>query len=420
MKHILDILLEVSQTSVELAKKLSVGSFEIGKNVTDLSLSFTGNLLYTLSSLFFFLEDWKNNLEQASSSIFFTKENVAISIQNSIDGLSQAFSNANHSLHIARDFAEQFIYEHKGISSVIGSSHHNLLGISNIKLSFRMNNKNVTPEEVWKDFSNSNKEKIILLVPGLFCDETLWDWKTEVGERTETLGLASLMESLGYYLIFLRFNPGMHISSNGQELANQLGLLYKYFYKYPLNILAYSQGGLIVRSALYYGKLWGYNWVQNTGKVVLISSPDGGSYLEKIGFWIGFLLELSPNLALKLIGILGNLRSDGIKDLSHGIIREEDWKTSKQIRRYTMGSYYGELDEVDAYQIYSLFSGEADSFATLLGDGIIEKPSLENLSERVYNKIQDGKKRTYCIYGKNHFSILDSAELSQNLKEIFS
>jgi len=56
-----------------------------------------------------------------------------------------------------------------------------------------------------------------------------------------------------------------------------------------------------------------------------------------------------------------------------------------------------------------------------LGLKLLSKnPSQAVTAVLVPQEIQDGKKRTYYIYGKNHFSILDSAELSQNLKEIFS
>lgn len=419
MKNILDFFLDISKGSLGFAEKISVGTFQFGKDITDISLHLTGNMLYGLSSAFFFLEDWKIGLEEAGSNVLLTKEQVNEKIKESIGQLSESFSHATHSLHIAREFSEKFIYEHKGISSVIGSSHHNLIGFSDIRLSFRMNDKDVSPEEVWNDFSQSGKEKLILLIPGLFCDETLWEWKTESGEATESLGLVTLFDSMGYYPVFLRFNPGMHVSTNGQELAKILNIFNRYTKGKTLHILAYSQGGLIIRSALYYGKLWREPWVRSIGKTMLVSSPDGGSYLEKVGFWLGFLFELSPNLAIKIIGMIGNLRSDGIKDLSHGVIREEDWRGSRQIRRYSMAHYYGELDSIDAYQVYSLFSEEPDSFSTLLGDGIIEKPSIETLTEKVYKSKENPESRVLCIYGKNHFSVLDAPEFVEKLKEVF-
>ena len=114
---------------------------------------------------------------------------------------------------------------------------------------------------------------------------------------------------------------------------------------------------------------------------------------------------------MKIVGFIGNLRSDAIKDLSHGIIREEDWKLGSQIFRYRTEHYFGELDEIDAYQAYSL-AGETDNiFQSFFGDGIIEKWSIESLTDKVFNKKLNPETRTLKLLGKNHFQILNAPEL---------
>jgi pimeloyl-ACP methyl ester carboxylesterase len=419
MKNVLDFLLDLSKGSVQLAERISIGTFEVGKGVTETTLHLTGNFLYGLSATFFFMEDWKSILESAGTNVLFSREEVGKKIEDSILDLQNVFADTVSSLHTARDFSEKFIYDNKGISSVIGSSHHDMIGFSDIKMSFRMHEKDVDPKTVWLDFMESGKEKIILLIPGLFCDETLWEGSVDKEAPAYSLGLVTLFDKMGYYPMFIRFNPGMHVSTNGKTLSEILSELNRYLGGYKLHTLAYSQGGLIFRSALYYGKEAGLSWVKNIGKTILVSSPDGGSYLEKIGFWIGFLFELSPNMALKIIGMIGNLRSDGIKDLSHGVIREEDWRESRQIRRYSKIHYYNELEDIDAYQVYSLFSSEESSFDALLGDGIIEKISIEILSDRVYRQKPNPESRVLKIIGRNHFSVLDAPEFIEKLKEIY-
>ncbi|MCX8000457.1 MAG: alpha/beta hydrolase, partial [Leptospiraceae bacterium] len=88
------------------------------------------------------------------------------------------------------------------------------------------------------------------------------------------------------------------------------------------------------------------------------------------------------------------------------------------VRRYATKSYYGELDDIDAYQIYSLFSNKEDWFSVLLGDGIIEKPSLEYLKEEVFLKKENPNLRSILVDSHNHFSILDSAELKEWLRNV--
>ena len=122
-------------------------------------------------------------------------------------------------------------------------------------------------------------------------------------------------------------------------------------------------------------------------------------------------MQASPFFILKLIGFIGNLRSDAIKDLSHGIIREEDWKLGSQIFRYRTEHYFGELDDIDAYEAYSL-AGESDNlFQSFFGDGIIEKWSIESLTEKVFQKKTNPETRTLKLLGRTHFQILNAPEL---------
>lgn len=414
MKDVLNVLESFSLGVLDFSEKLTSYTLNLSQFLTESSLHITGNLLHGLASLFFMIESWNEGLSLAASSVLNSKTSTQLAFKEAVENTLKSFEIAKESIPIAKDYAYKFLYENKGISSVIGSSHHNQFGMSSIELSFRLQNQDAAPEEVWKDFKNSQMQKLVLLIPGLFCDETLWENEAE----NSNLKIVSLLRELGYYPVFIRFNPGLHISSNGKKLSHLLGGFCKYLESEKLNVISYSQGGLIFRSALYYEREFNYKWREKIAKVLFISSPDRGSYLEKIGFWIGFLFEISPNLALKIIGMLGNLRSDGIKDLSHGIIREEDWKTSKQVRRYATKSYYGELDDIDAYQIYSLFSNKEDWFSVLLGDGIIEKPSLEYLKKDVFLKKENPKLRSILVDSHNHFSILDSAELKEWLRNV--
>lgn len=414
MKAILEFLEHASLSILGFFEQISLSILNSGRYVTDLSLHFIGNSLYSLASILFMIGSWEEELIAVGDSILYTKDKMNQSFQKAIEDTFQAIQIAKESVQLARSFAQKFLYENTGISSVIGSSHHNKFGLSDIELSFRLEGKDQTAEEIWLDFKNSKYNKLILLIPGLFCDETLWENATESSD----LHIVSFLKEQGYYPIFLRFNAGLHISTNGQKLAKLLETFCKNFQTEKLDLLTYSQGGLIFRSALYYERKFGYSWRNCIGKVVFLSSPDRGSYLEKIGFWLGFLFELSPDLALKIIGMLGNLRSDGIKDLSHGIIREEEWKTSKQVRRYATNTYYGELDDINAFQIYSVFSENEDWFSSLLGDGIVETPSLEYLTETVFLKKENPELRSLKILGQNHFSVLNSKEFRDRLQKI--
>ena len=192
------------------------------------------------------------------------------------------------------------------------------------------------------------------------------------------------------------------------------------------DFICYSQGGLLLRSALYYAKAVAGQDAESylplpIGKAVLISSPDGGSYIEKLGFWLGLTMEFMPLLSLKAIGFVGNQRAEAMKDMSHGIIREEDRdnSASNQVARYLQERYFGELDDIDAYQVYSLVS-EKEGIEAWLGDGVVEKPSLAMLSQRVFRAKENPDSRVHVIQDCSHFQIMHTEEASRILREIYS
>lgn len=187
-----------------------------------------------------------------------------------------------------------------------------------------------------------------------------------------------------------------------------------------LDVISYSQGGLIFRSALYQAKQKNSPFSDRIRHALVINSPDGGSYIEKIGFWLGLGAESLPILPINILGFIGNQRSDAIKDLSHGIIREEDWIQNDQIKRYVNDLYFKELDEVNATQIYSLVTKEESKWSSWIGDGIVEKPSLTLLSDRVYRKKSDPESRVNCLLETSHYQVITHPETHKILRRVLT
>ena len=377
------------------------------KEILDKSMTWTADTLENLSDeKFLQVDDLPVYLHVAGVNVKKASDITVAGMKIAMNSTETAFAVANKSLDIAEDYMIKTLYENKVISSILGSSHDDLISFSKIKMSFRYNQEDIDAQTVIDLYRESGLNKVILYVPGLFCDESLW---VKVAE--EDTGLGDHFLNQGYFPIYIRYNQGAHISVNGKDLEDLLEKLFELEPNLPLNIITYSQGGLVLRSTLYYAKLNSQEFLSKLQKVFIISSPNGGSYIEKIGFWAGMLMQASPFFILKIVGFVGNLRSDAIKDLSHGIIREEDWKLGSQIFRYRTKHYFGELDAIDAYQIYSL-AGENDNlFQSFFGDGIIEKWSIESLTDKVFNKKENPETRTLKLLGRNHFQILNAPEL---------
>jgi len=91
--------------------------------------------------------------------------------------------------------------------------------------------------------------KILLMVHGLCMNDIQWTRKEH--NHGETLA-----KYLNKAPIYLHYNSGLHISKNGQNLNELLEDLVIHW-SVPVEeivIIAHSIGGLVTRSALYYGQ----------------------------------------------------------------------------------------------------------------------------------------------------------------------
>lgn len=353
--------------------------------------------------------NFQEALRKASDQLGTANHVTSFGLATAIQAVTEAFDRAGEGLQIADEFTHKSLFENVYIGSTAGTSFDALLK-TQIEASFRLGGEDVSAASVAADYRASGLTKPLLLVPGLFCDDTMWN----AGNQT----YVDFFRKKGYYPVLIRMHPGLAISENGKKLHT---LMNQWFTESQdkLHVMAYSNGGLILRSALYLASTGNDSWRSSFGKVVSINPPDGGSYIEKIGFWLGAALRTIPDFGMQILGWIGHMRSDAMKDLSHGIIREEDRNTLHQISRYSANLYHGELDSLDAYLVYSLISDSNDPIRTWLGDGVCEKRSLEYLRDSVYLKKPNPETRIHVIPGKSHFQVLGSQEIWKILDTIY-
>lgn len=152
------------------------------------------------------------------------------------------------------------------------------------------------------------------------------------GESEAPSRLTSYTELLGrdtgHACFYVRYNTGRHISRNGRDLAELLNQVQR---AYPvklreINLIGHSMGGLVLRSAGYYGSRAGHGWIKILKRNLLLGSPLLGAHQEQIGKLTTDILNALPLPATRITAKFLDLRSAGIQDLGYGYLRDEDWQ----------------------------------------------------------------------------------------------
>ncbi|NVB80754.1 MAG: alpha/beta hydrolase [Kofleriaceae bacterium] len=161
--------------------------------------------------------------------------------------------------------------------------------------------------------------KLVVLVHGSCMTDTQF---TRAGHDHG----AALARDLGYTPLYVRYNSGLHISTNGQALA---ALLEPLVAAWPVDVdelvlLGHSMGGLVARSACHAADVRGDRWLGRLRAMITLGSPHHGAPLERGGNWIDRLLEVSAYTAP--LGALGRIRSAGVTDLRYGNVLDEHWQ----------------------------------------------------------------------------------------------
>ncbi len=169
---------------------------------------------------------------------------------------------------------------------------------------------------------------VLLLIHGLCMNDRQW---TRAGHDHGQ----ALAQALGFTPVYARYNSGLHISTNGRELALQLEQLLQ---DWPvpvqtLTIIGHSMGGLVARSAVHQATQAGMAWPRQLRRLVFLGTPHHGAPLERGGNWLHRGLGLSSYAAP--LTRLSGLRSAGITDLRHGNLLDEDWADSRFAQRDT-------------------------------------------------------------------------------------
>lgn len=254
--------------------------------------------------------------------------------------------------------------------------------------------------------------QILLLAHGLCLNERSW-------QRNGHDHGAALAADLGATPVYVRYNTGRHISTNGRELAAQIGALIA---GWPapvqsLTIVGHSMGGLVARSAWHYGAAAGQVWPQQVRALACLGSPHHGAPLERGGNGIDLILGANPYTAP--FARLGHIRSAGITDLRHGSLLDEDWAgRSRFAHPHDLRSPLP-LPQGPACYAVGATTGETagDLRDLLIGDGLVPLGSALGAHRDPMRHLAFPAANQWVGYGMNHMDLLDHPEVYAQLRD---
>jgi pimeloyl-ACP methyl ester carboxylesterase len=250
--------------------------------------------------------------------------------------------------------------------------------------------------------------KLAILIHGLGMSDRQW-------RRGGHDHGAALARDLGYTPIYVRYNSGLHISSNGRELAENLERLVA---AWPVSVeelavIGYSMGGLVARAACDAGETAGHAWRARAGALITLGAPHHGAPLERRGQGLDMLLGISRYSAP--LRRLGRIRSAGITDLRFGNVLDAHWQgfdrhTEHEDRRSPLPL----PDDVPCYAIAgSLTRGAARELG---GDGLVPVASALGVHDRPELTLSFPDAHRWIARGVGHLQLLDAPEVYEAMR----
>jgi len=253
--------------------------------------------------------------------------------------------------------------------------------------------------------------KLLVLVHGLCMSDR--QWKRKGHDHG-----AALAHDLGYTPVYLHYNTGLHISTNGRAFADLLDTLLR-IWPVPvatLTIIGHSMGGLVARSACHYGAVAHHDWLRHLDKLVFLGSPHHGAPFERGGNSVDLLLE--SNRYSAPFARLGRIRSAGITDLRYGNLVDKDWHGRDRFAH--SGDVRSAVPLPDGVQCFNLAASTGkqagDLSDRLLGDGIVPLASALGRHRKPHLALTFPESRQWIGYGMNHLDLLHRREVYARIR----
>ncbi len=261
--------------------------------------------------------------------------------------------------------------------------------------------------------------RVLLFIHGFCMSDLQWSR----GGQDHSLSLAG---QPGSTVLHFHYNSGLRVHENGRALASLLDELVR---EWPveiseLNVVGYSMGGLVARSAIAQATGSGQRWITHLKKLIFLGTPHHGAPLARGGGWAHELLSLTRYSAP--LQLLSGRQSLGLIDLRQGAILEEDpspaqaiphtVSTSQTLSDHTIGATRPAAPLPVGVECYALAGTKslrgADRPAS---DGLVPVESALGLHDDPARALQINPARQAVIHQSGHLDLLARREVLEQL-----
>ncbi|MBC6606731.1 alpha/beta fold hydrolase [Hymenobacter sp. BT188] len=285
-----------------------------------------------------------------------------------------------------------------------------------IQMSFRQHGADVDVADLRL---SSEPQKTVVFLHGLMGDEMIWQSGAADTPRYGPL----LQREVGVRSLYVRYNSGLHISENGQLLNTLLTELFEIHAEAigELVLVGHSMGGLVIRSAGHYGTRKGQEqapWVKHLKSVFLLGVPNDGSFLEQNSHLTSVLLRKINVAPTRFLSKAMDQRSNGIKDLRHAWLVDEDWQNPRANDIFAPRTVVPPLPGVHYHVLVgSLLKTMGSALDHYFGDGLVGGGSAIG---RTFGDpaLPAGTIVTTSVFAQqSHIGLLSNPDVYQYLRE---
>ncbi len=250
--------------------------------------------------------------------------------------------------------------------------------------------------------------KLLVLVHGSSMNDLQWSRGGHDHGR-------ALARELDLSPLYLRYNSGLHVSSNGRAFAE---LLERAVAAWPVPVeqivlLAHSMGGLVARSACHVAEENGYSWRGKLTTLVCLGTPHHGAPLERAGSWVHRLLGVSRYSAP--LAPLAKLRSAGVTDLRYGNVLDAHW--SGRDRFATAPDTRERLALPAGVACFAVAATMSPApMKRLRGDGLVPVDSALGRHARAELDLGFPKDHQWIGYGMGHLDLLSRPDVYERAR----